>query len=86
MDKDYSFKPLEDPKSKPFMEASNQLMTSLLKGSSAGDALQKSKDKFKGAYRKLLASNTDLDSLSAAQYLWWDERHLICSGDPKATI
>lgn len=86
MDKDYAFKPLEDPKSKPFMESSNQVMISLLKGNSVLEASQKSIDKFKSNCRKLLASNTDVDSLTAAQFLWWNARNQMCLGDGDARI
>lgn len=86
MDKDYSFKPLEDPKAKLFMEASNQIMISLLKGNSVAEASKKSKDKFHSSYVKLLASNTDVGSLMIAQSLWWNERNHVCLGDNSMTI
>ncbi|MCK5416048.1 hypothetical protein KAI92_01320 [Candidatus Parcubacteria bacterium] len=86
MDKNYSFKPLEDPKAKLFMEASNQIMISLLKGHNVGEASKKSKGKFKSSYIKLLASNTDVGSLTIAQYLWWNERNQVCLGSDDMKI
>ncbi|PJA09429.1 hypothetical protein COX68_02815, partial [Candidatus Falkowbacteria bacterium CG_4_10_14_0_2_um_filter_41_15] len=86
MDEDYTFKPLNDPKSRPFMEASNQVMISLLKGKSAKEASQKSIDKFKNNYQKLLTSNTDIDSLTAAQFLWWNARNQVCLGGGEEVI
>lgn len=72
--------PAHDPKAKPFMEASNQVMISVLKGHSARESTERSKDIFRERYIKLLSSNTDQDSLQAAQYLWWNMRNLVCLG------
>ena len=68
------------------MEASNQVMISLLKGKSAKEASQKSIDKFKNNYQKLLTSNTDIDSLTAAQFLWWNARNQVCLGGGEEVI
>jgi len=78
-------KPALDPKAKPFMEASNQVMISVLKGHSARESAERSKNIFRDRYIKLLSSNTDQDSLQAAQYLWWNMRNLVCLGDGDVT-
>lgn len=85
-DSKYISKPLADPKAKPFMEASNQVMISLLKGNSAKDASKKSKNKFNDHFTNLLSSNADPDSLQSAQFLWWDMRHQSCLGDINARL
>lgn len=77
-DNDYIAKPLQDPKAKPFMEASNQVMISLIKGNSAKEASLRSKDKFKENYLKFLSNQNDPNSLQIAQCLWWDMRHQVC--------
>ncbi|MDD4989710.1 MAG: hypothetical protein PHW31_00130 [Candidatus Pacebacteria bacterium] len=77
-DNDFIFKPLQDPKAKPFMDSSNQVMVSLIKGNSVKDASLRSKDKFKENYLKFLSNKSDPDSLQIAQCLWWDMRHQVC--------
>ncbi|MEK7083787.1 MAG: hypothetical protein AAB932_00975 [Patescibacteria group bacterium] len=79
-------KPIDDPTAKPFMEASNQVMISLLKGNSAKDASERSKNKFRDNYTRLVLSNADPDSLQAAQYLWWNMRNQVCLGDVDAKL
>ncbi|MEK9153628.1 MAG: hypothetical protein AAB723_03455 [Patescibacteria group bacterium] len=76
----YMSKPLQDPKAKPFMEASNQVMISLLKGHEPQEASRRSKEKFKEHY-KLLSSEADSDSSQMAQFLWWNMRHQVCLGN-----
>lgn len=85
-DKKYISKPLDDPKARPFMEASNQVMISLLKGHSAKNASEKSKNKFKDHYAILAASNADHDSLQSAQCLWWNMRNQVCLGNEEAKL
>ena len=85
-DNNYLHRPIDDPKAKPFMEASNQVMISLLKGNSAKDASERSKNKFKDSLVKLLSSNADPDSLKAAQLLFWNMRRQVCLGGMDAKI
>lgn len=85
-DRRYWSRPLDDPKAKPFMESSNQVMISLLKGNSAGEASKKSKNKFRDCYAQLLSSGADPDSLQAAQCLWWDMKNQVCLGDADAKL
>jgi len=85
-DSNYSTRPQDDPRAKPFMEASNQVMISLLKGNRAGEASEKSKNKFKEHFMKLSSSQADPDSLQAAQCLWWNMRNQVCLGDLDAEL
>jgi len=82
----YVGRPAEDPKAKPFMESSNQVMLSLLKGNTAKEASDKSKNKFIENVRSMSTSIADPDTLQAAQCLWWDMRHQVCLGDGNATV
>ena len=68
------------------MESSNQIRLSFLKGKSAREASEKPKNKFQDYYSKMLSSNTDADSLQAAQCLWWDQRNQVCLGDGEARV
>ena len=82
----YLTKPLKDPKAKPFMEASNQIMLSLLKGNTAQKASEKSKDKFRQHYKDLLSSEAGPDGLQTAQFLWWNMQNQVCLGDKNAQL
>ena len=83
-DKNYISKPMLDPRAKPFMESSNQLMISLLKGHEASESSNRSKNVFRKKYTELLASTTDVDSLQAAQFLWWNMKNQVCLGNELA--
>lgn len=76
-----STNPLLDKRAKPFMEASNQVVISLLKGRKAIDASNRSKESFKKSYTKLLSSKATPDNLNDAKLLWWDSHHQQCLGD-----
>ena len=82
----YLTRPQDDPMAKPFKEASNQVMISLLKGNKARDAFERSKNKFRDNYIRLLSSSADQDSLQAAQCLWWNMRNQVCLGDLDAEL
>ncbi|NQV12732.1 MAG: hypothetical protein HQ530_00315 [Parcubacteria group bacterium] len=82
----YVTRPLEDPRAKPFRESSNQVMISLLKGKTAQEASEKSKEKFNKCRIEMLSSGSDSDSLQAAQFLWWNGRNQVCLGDTEARL
>lgn len=85
-DRRHLSQPLEDKRAKPFMEASNYVAISLLKGHKAKDASKRSKEMFKNSYQKLLSSNSDPNSLQDARFLWWNMTHQVCLGNGDATI
>jgi hypothetical protein len=85
-DRKYLSRPLEDKRAKPFMEASNYVAISLLKGHKAVDASIRSKEMFKKNYQKLLSSNSDPNSLQDARFLWWNMTHQVCLRNGNATI
>jgi hypothetical protein len=85
-DSRYSGKPLDDPKAKPFMESSNQVMLSLLKGNTAGKSSENSKNKFREHLIRLSSSVSDPDSIQAMQFLRWNMIHQVCLGDKDASI
>lgn len=67
--KKYLSQPLKDTMAQPFMEASNHVPISLLKGHKAIDASSRSKEMFKRSYRQLLSSESNPDALQSARYL-----------------
>jgi len=78
-------RPAEDETASLFFKPSNQLIISLLKGHTIEFAYNKSQELFMKNIRKLLTSESPVDS-SDAKYLWWDMRHQVCLGDKKATF
>jgi hypothetical protein len=85
-DNNYVSKPLSDPKARLFMEASNHVMVSLLKGHSAQEASEKSKNAFRANFTRLLSSGNDPDSSNIAKYLWWNMRNQVCLGNGAAKL
>ncbi len=81
-----SSRPLQDVRARPFMESSNQVALALLKGHTAAEASQKSKELFQKNYRSLLSSTSNPDALHDAQLLWWDMMHQVCLGYQEATV
>jgi len=81
IDKDSLLRPEADSRAKPFKESSNQIMVSLLKGHTAGEAVERSKKLFLEHHASLVASTTDQDSLMTMQCLWWNMKHQVCLGD-----
>lgn len=79
-------RPLDDKRVQPFMEASNHVAISLLKGHKASDASKRSKEMFEKNYKKLLSSNSDSNALQDARFLWWDMMHQVCLGNLSATM
>lgn len=78
---DYISKPINDPFAKPFMEFSNYVVTSLLKGHSARESVERAKNVGKTRINQLLASNADVNEQAVARYLWWDIQCLVCKGE-----
>lgn len=74
-------KPLENDRAKPFMEASNQVILSILKGHSAQEASQRSKEAFRAHIIRLLSSQANPDARLDAQALWWNLKNQICLGN-----
>lgn len=85
-DRNYLTKPLQDPIANPFMQASNQVMISLLKGHGAKESSERSKSMFKEHYNKLQSSKTDSESVLAAQLLRWNMRNQVCLGNGEAKL
>lgn len=76
--------PLTDNIAKIFLEPSNELVTSLIKGNSTNKSYEKSQNMFKDNLKKLLTSESI--SSPAVRYLWWDMKHQVLLGDEEATL
>ena len=73
--------PIEDNRAKPFMEMSNQVTRSLIKGHTANEAMQRSQDVGTDHVKRLMSSASDPDARFDAMNLLWDLRHQVCLGD-----
>jgi len=87
IDRRYLSRPLQDKRAERFLNASNQVALSLIKGHSAAEATQRSQAQFKNTIRSLLTStNTDPESLDDMKDLLWDMRQQVCLGANDAKI
>lgn len=77
---------MEDKRAKPFMEASNHVAMSLLKGHTAYNASKRSKGMFEKRYKDLLSSDADVNALQDARFLWWNMTHQVCLGNANVKI
>ncbi len=84
--RDHLSRPLDDPLAEPFMQLSNHVGYSLLKGHSASESVKRAKDVGRARVNSLLTSNGDVNAQAIARYLWWDVQCLICKGDQEKRI
>ena len=77
-------RPLEDKTAVLFLEPSNSVVISLLKGHKTGDANEKGRNLFKKNIEKLLVSGPSADDYSAIKYLYWNMINQVCLGDKEA--
>jgi len=82
----FSTKPLKDPIAKYFLEPSNLVMTTIIKGNSVKEADKRSKRSMKKNFLKLLTSTSSADEREIAPYLWSNIRAQVVLGDETATI
>ena len=83
---DKLFHPLEDQTAKKFLEPSNYVAISLLKGYSAQKANERSKGIMKQQILKMMASTVTNDDQSMLPLMIWNYNHQVCLGDGNVTI
>lgn len=81
---EYSTKPLSDPIAKYFIEPSNLIATTIMKGHSAGEAHKRSTDEMKKSVRKMLSSDSTDEEKYAARYVWNNLKAQVLWGDAAA--
>jgi hypothetical protein len=87
IDQSYLTKPLSDKRAGKYLNASNQVPLSLIKGKTAEESSEKSKDYFKKAIKSLLTNGrNDPDAIEDAKNLWWNMTHQVCLGNQDARI
>lgn len=79
-------RPLEDRTVALFLEPSNHIVISLLKGHSTGYANNKSKALFRRNIEKLLIDGPVAEDYNAIRHLYWDMTHQVCLGSQDATL
>jgi len=79
-------KPLEDERAALFLEPSNYVILSLLKGHSAKDANSKSKALFAKNIEKLLIAGPTDENYGYRAALYWDMMNQVCLGNQNATF
>lgn len=76
--------PLDDDIAKLFLDPSNQVAVSLLKGNKTQDAIRKSRKMSIKNIQKLLNSAASKESVLYAKFLWANMHHQVCLGDQDA--
>lgn len=79
-------RPLEDKTAELFLEPSNMVLISLLKGNDAGTSHLRSIESFEKKYQSLMTSESAQVDKEALPWLWWDMKHQVCLGDKNASI
>ncbi|MBU4347761.1 hypothetical protein L6249_02155 [Candidatus Parcubacteria bacterium] len=74
-------RPLSDQIAKLFLDPSNQVAVSLIKGNTSETSSRQSKKFFLRNIQKLLSSEASQESSQYAKFLWWDMKHQVCLGD-----
>lgn len=77
-------KPLEDKTAELFLEPSNYIPVSLVKGHTAGDANNRSKAKFRKNIERLVIEGPPSDNYDAISFLLWDMNNQVCLGNENA--
>ena len=79
-------RPVEDKTAALFLDSSNQVVISLLKGRNAQDSQTNAKKSFMRTIQKLLNSQTSKEDTTTVRYLLWDMRNLVYRGEGKASL
>lgn len=74
-------RPLEDKTAKLFIEPSNQVVISLLKGHLASESNSRSKEGFKRVIQKMATSASSKEETELIPYMIWNFTHQVCLGD-----
>lgn len=78
--------PLKDEVAKLFIEPSNLVSTSIIKGNTAKEAYLKSQQAMKKNFLFMLSSSATSNQRDAASYLWANIRNQVILGDENAKL
>lgn len=79
-------RPLADKTARLFLDASNQVVISLLKGHTAKESNRRSKEKYKRTIQSLMTSDAKKEDNELIPLLIWDYSHQVCLGDSESII
>lgn len=83
----YLSQPLKDQRAAQFLQPSNQVSLSLIKGHTVEESSQSSKKLFRETIQKLLPSiHNDPHDREDAADLFWDMNHQVCEGNGSLRI
>lgn len=85
-DKNKSATPIKDELAKPYLEASNALMISILKGNSVDAAWKTSQSVFSRNFNKLLTSESPPEAESTLWAMLWDKDNQVYYGNGSAVF
>ena len=83
---DYTTRPLQDPIAKYFLEPSNLVPTTLIKGNSVSDAYNRSQQDMKRNFAMLVSSTSSEEERSVASFLWFNINAQVLLGDMDSRI
>lgn len=87
LDRRYFSNPLRDGRAEKFLEPSNKVALSLVKGHTAKEASEISKKAFRESIISLLTKgNPDADMIDDAKSLYWNMTHQVCLGNKEAKL
>lgn len=78
--------PLDDQTAALFLQPSNLIVVSLVKGNTVINSYKRSQDEFKRNIRKLLTIESPQEDKSSIRFLLWDMEHQVCLGDQLAKL
>lgn len=79
-------RPLQDETAKLFLEPSNQVVISLIKGNSAVKSHQNGKRAYLRNIQRLLTSESSSEDTASVRYLIWNMTHQVCLGNQSASL
>ena len=82
----YRTQPDEDKLAAIFLDPSNIVVATLLKGHSTKEAVSRAKQGFLRNIQKLLTSQTKIEDSSTLRYLVWNMQNLILQGDVNKSL
>lgn len=80
----YNTRPLQDPIAKHFLEPSNLVVTTLMKGHTVQEAHNRSREAANKNLKRMLSSESTDDERYAARWLWGNIRNQSVKGNPLA--
>lgn len=76
----------QDRTAKLFLEPSNQVVISLIKGNSAVQSHRNGKKAYLRNIQRLLTSESSSEDTTAVRYLIWNMTHQVCLGNQSASL